>query len=110
MHVVDPVGVVILIAGVIALVLSTTVIFGRVPERVRAKAWYQERPESWTTSVRLFIFIAWTLVLPVYSLVKWYVDPPAPAEEKEMKSIPSSTNGAVERTRTSTGRPASTSS
>ena len=37
MHVVDPVGVVILIAGVIALVLSTTVIFGRVPERVRAK-------------------------------------------------------------------------
>src|SRR5215470_13174183 len=80
MQVMDPVGVVILIAGVIALVLSTTVIFGRVPERVRAKAWYQERPESWTTSVRLFIFISWTLVLPVYSLVKWYFDPPAPAD------------------------------
>jgi hypothetical protein len=59
---------------------STTVIFGRVPERVRAKAWYQERPESWTASVRLFIFIAWTLVMPVYSLVKWYFDPPAPAD------------------------------
>ena len=40
----DPVGVVILIAGVIALVLSTTVIFGRVPARVKAKAWYQESP------------------------------------------------------------------
>ena len=80
MQVMDPVGVVILIAGVIALVLSTTVIFGSVPARVRAKGWYQEHPESWATSVRLFIFIAWTLVLPVYSLVKWYFDPPAPAE------------------------------
>jgi hypothetical protein len=80
MHVVDPVGVVILIAGVIALVLSTTVIFGRVPARVKAKAWYQESPESWTASVRLFIFVAWTLVLPIYALVKWYFDPPAPAD------------------------------
>ena len=41
MQVMDPVGVVILIAGVIALVLSTTVIFGRVPERVRVKGWSQ---------------------------------------------------------------------
>jgi len=80
MQVMDPVGVVILIAGVIALILSTTVIFGRVPARVKAKTWYQERPESWTSSVRLFIFIAWTLVLPGYALVKWYFDPPTPAE------------------------------
>ena len=80
MQVMDPIGVVILIAGVIALILSATVIFGRVPAKVKAKTWHQERPESWVAAVRLFIFIAWTLVLPGYALFKWYFDPPAPAD------------------------------
>lgn len=70
----------ILIVGVISLVLSTTVLFHRVPARVRSKEWFQKSPETWDASVRLWIFIFWILVLPIYSLAQWYIHRPSPAE------------------------------
>ena len=57
MDVMSFVGVAILIVGVISLVLSTTVLFHRVPSRVRSKEWFQKDPETWDASVRLWIFI-----------------------------------------------------
>jgi ABC-type Fe3+ transport system permease subunit len=70
----------ILVIGVVSLVLSTTVLFHRVPKTVRSKEWFQKEPERWDSSVRLWIFIFWILVLPVYSLAQWYIHRPSPAE------------------------------
>jgi hypothetical protein len=74
------VGVAILFIGVISLVLSTTVLFHRVPSRVRTKEWFQRSPETWDASVRLWIFIFWILVLPLYTLAQWYIHRPTEAE------------------------------
>jgi len=75
------VGLAILFVGVISLVLSTTVLFHRVPARVRSKEWFQKNPETWDASVRLWIFIFWILVLPAYQLAQWYMHrPSSPAE------------------------------
>jgi len=74
------VGVAIFIVGVVSLVLSTTVLFHRVPNTVRSKEWFQKEPERWDASVRLWIFIFWILVLPVYTLAQWYIHRPLPSE------------------------------
>jgi hypothetical protein len=78
------VGVAILFVGVVALVLSTTVLFRRVPKTVRSKDWFQKNPETWDASVRLWIFIIWILVLPIYTLSQWYIHRPASPPEFEV--------------------------
>jgi hypothetical protein len=80
MDVMGFVGLAILIVGVISLVLSTTVLFHRVPNTVRSKEWFQKNPETWDASVRLWIFIFWILVLPVYTMAQWYIHRPPPGE------------------------------
>ena len=80
MDVMGFVGLAILIVGVISLVLSTTVLFHRVPNTVRSKEWFQKNPETWDASVRLWIFIFWILVLPVYTMTQWYIHRPSPGE------------------------------